>query len=84
MWIHLSHIGIFVYQLSDGNADAGSVKRMVHVISHAIAGIKKRPRFFNQNIWCNDNGFFLFETTRFLMRNFLWNKKKRPQTRSLF
>ena len=41
MCIHLSHIGIFVYQLSEGKADAGSVNRIVHVISQAIAGIKK-------------------------------------------
>ena len=39
---HLSNIGIFIYHLSEGKADAGSVKRIVQTISHAIAGIKKR------------------------------------------
>ena len=39
---HLSNIGILSYQFSLGNADAGSVNKIVDTMTKAIAGRKKR------------------------------------------
>jgi hypothetical protein len=39
---HLSNMGIFVYHLSEANAEAGSVNRIVQMIIQIRAGKKKR------------------------------------------
>ena len=84
MCTHLSHIGIFVYQLSEGKADAGSVNRIVQVITQAIAGIRKRPRFFNRKICAMIKVFSCcLKPMIFLKKNNLYYKKETSNEASL-
>lgn len=56
---HLSNMGILLYQVSEGKAEAGSVNNIVQTIIQAMAGIKNLFCFFKKKICCNDNSILL-------------------------